>query len=922
MKALINRIRTCLTPLLAFLLCWLCGTRILQAQSLQILPQTLDLGAVRPGIQKEGEIILINPGENELKVEAILIGEQFTVSPPSMQLLGGERSAVKVLFEARQEGEYEAELLLQVKGFLKTEKFPVPLRALVAQARLTIDPDPSQGLDMGALEVGETARRTIVLGNPGAVGLTIDAISLAEADSAFQLTAPEAVSLAPGETVELQIDFHPRRGGTHQDRLVVSTPDLTPSRLEIAIAGQGLAPRAQFSPIPEVGMVFGELELGKTRTLDLTVLNQGRADLRIDALEISSGAFITTWDPTSAQVLPADERLQIPISFRPRYEGRASARLLIRCNDPEHPEVEIPLLGAALQSPPQIELLNEDVIDFGNVAIGKDERDHLLVWNQGGTPFTVTMDLEGPASGEFELETASVLLQPGEFRKASVKFIPRERGECSADLLVETDSGTRSIELQGVGKFLELTPISLDFDRVVVGKSSNLQAEIFNFGNADFTITNIVPSDPKVFAIQSQVSPANKFILPADGLRPLPISVTFSPPARGVFNGVLQLQGYWDEAFETREILLSGTGIAADIELHPAGPFAFDYVVLGQTETQTIVATNTGDTDLQVEAHPESPEAAIEPDAFTLQPGQSTSLQLTFQPQALGKRDSRVRLISNAVKEKALPLQVTGQGGLDNVDLERVTSVIVSRKTQFDTLKVRWNNTPVVLHDQTKVDLVFKIPEDLRQAMIGRKFFIEWTKLDHNYDEQGGPSQLELQIQDAGETHVLAEMLNLRLLESGNKRVRLKISTQNHPNAPLYSISQIFEAGGWKFEFEAKPLVSFFSIRPARTWTDAEGIEQEGETERLIGLPGIAFFGWHNAENQSVSGIHLTAIGNVLEALSTENSLAVSLGIAVSFYKDRFMFGIGRDVYDHRSKEKRKGTQDYIMTFKYWGLQK
>ncbi|MFQ5696561.1 MAG: hypothetical protein ACE5HB_11270, partial [Terriglobia bacterium] len=50
----------------------------------------------------------------------------------------------------------------------------------------------------------------------------------------------------------------------------------------------------------------------------------------------------------------------------------------------------------------------------------------------------------------------------------------------------------------------------------------------------------------------------------------------------------------------------------------------------------------------------------------------------------------KVRLISNAVKAAALPLQVTGKGGLDNVDLERVVSVLVSRKTRFDTLEVRW----------------------------------------------------------------------------------------------------------------------------------------------------------------------------------------------------------------------------------------
>jgi hypothetical protein len=119
----------------------------------------------------------------------------------------------------------------------------------------------------------------------------------------------------------------------------------------------------------------------------------------------------------------------------------------------------------------------------------------------------------------------------------------------------------------------------------------------------------------------------------------------------------------------------------------------------------------------------------------------------------------------------------------------------------------------------------------------------------------------------------------------------------------------------------AKPwwAVVSITIRPGRDWID-DGEQVEGETERLIGLPGIAFLGWHNAEHPALSGVHLIAIGNVLEALSTGNSIAVSMGIAVSLYRDRFLFGLGYDIYDSRPRAKRKGSQDYIMTFKYSGL--
>ena len=160
----------------------------------------------------------------------------------------------------------------------------------------------------------------------------------------------------------------------------------------------------------------------------------------------------------------------------------------------------------------------------------------------------------------------------------------------------------------------------------------------------------------------------------------------------------------------------------------------------------------------------------------------------------------------------------------------------------------------------------------------------------------------------------------MQLSEENNRRVRLRITTHSYPGAPPQSVSQLLEAGGWKWEFEAKPLVSFLTIRPGRDYTDADGNAIPGQTERLIGLPGLAFAGWHNVDSPSISGIHFTAIGNVLEALSTGNSLAISLGVAISFYKDQFLFGFGWDIYDSRPQAKKKGSQDYIMTFKYSGL--
>ena len=370
----------------------------------------------------------------------------------------------------------------------------------------------------------------------------------------------------------------------------------------------------------------------------------------------------------------------------------------------------------------------------------------------------------------------------------------------------------------------------------------------------------------------------------------------------------------------TLDILLKGNGVAAEIEVNPAGVVDFGYAILGEQMERTFVATNVGDTVLQVEAHPQSKEAHVTPAQFALAPGESVRLTLFFMPNALGERRGRVLLVSNDVKDRARPLEYKGHGVLADIDLAQIVEVLVSRGEQTQPLAVGWNNVPVVQKDGTKVDVAFAIPDSLRRTLIGREMVVEWTRLDENYAPKGSPQKRKVAIYESSGERILAEDLNLRLSEEDKRRVRLKITTHSYPGAPPQSVSQVLEAGGWKWEFEAKPLVSFLTIRPGRDYKDDDGNRVRGETERLIGLPGLAFAGWHNVDNPLISGIHFTAIGNVLEALSTGNSLAISLGVAISFYKDQFLFGFGWDIYDSRPRAKRKGSQDYIMTFKYSGL--
>ena len=887
---------------------------MLYAQPIAIEPSDLDLGAVKIGVETQGAIRLSNQDDDELEIVVSINGSGFTTEPDTLRLAGKATASVIVRFAATAVGTATGTLVLRVKSFIKDEIFTVPLQAAAAHPAFALL--PTTELDFGAIKIGQSTTAAVLLKNISSVAAEFGAISIADPQTPFAIEQTDDSLPEPSSEKQLQITFSPERGGPFATELIVASPDF--DDLTIPLLGQGLAPLIAVSPLPEVGIDFETVELGQHPARRVTVLNQGQADLHIEAAATEGTAFALAGALFPA-IVAAGDRLELSVVFGPQNEGDKIGALHLNTNDPIAPDLEIPLQGRAQISPPHIEILNGTGIDFSNVPIGKTARDHLLLWNRGGSPFTVQMNLVEDEGVEFNLEQSSVLLQPGTSAKIALGFSPKEIGTRQAALSVETELGLQTLRLQGIGQFLKLSPAIVDFGQVAVGENSSKVIEIANIGNADLNIHQI-RSTSDDFTLYTEIDPKNKFLLPANSLRTLPLHVAFSPSGRGTISGNLHLDGFWEEGMETLDILLNGSGVAAEIELHPQGVVDFGYVVLGESSEQTLVATNAGDTVLQVESHPQSKEARIEPAQFALGPGESTRFKVFFKPEALGERLGRVLLVSNDVKDRARPLKYKGHGALENIDLARITQVIVSRGETSENLTVAWNNAPIVQKDGTKVDIAFQIPDSLRQALIGREIIVEWTKLDENYDPKGGTQQQKVRIYESSGGTVLAEDLNLRLLEKDNRRVRIKITTHGYPGAPPQNISQVLEAGGWKWEFEAKPLISFLTIRPGRDYTDSAGNKIKGKTERLIGLPGLAFAGWHNVDNPSISGIHFTAIGNVLEALSTENSLAVSMGLAVSFYKDQFLFGFGWDVYDNRSTAKDKGSQDYIMTFKYSGL--
>ena len=182
----------------------------LHAQSLQIKPQTLDLGTIKLGSRAQGKIFLENPGADALNVLVRAVGDYFSASPETLSLEPGGKSVIIVGFEAQASGEHQGQLIVQIKTFFKKDPISLPLRAHATRARIHID--PPQALQMGSLPIGTTARQIITLANPGSVPLVIDSLYLETADTPFHLSGTAPMELEPGREKILEVDFKPVLG--------------------------------------------------------------------------------------------------------------------------------------------------------------------------------------------------------------------------------------------------------------------------------------------------------------------------------------------------------------------------------------------------------------------------------------------------------------------------------------------------------------------------------------------------------------------------------------------------------------------------------------------------------------------------------------------------------------------------------------
>jgi hypothetical protein len=195
----------------------------------------------------------------------------------------------------------------------------------------------------------------------------------------------------------------------------------------------------------------------------VVVTNSGQADLSISGITISGeniGDFAQTNNcPMAPGVLAPRARCEIRVTFSPTVTGTLSAGVSIADNASGSPQT-VSLKGVSTTPGPVVSFTPASLA-FGNQPQGTSSAALAIALTNAGSrtlDINSEISINGPASGEFQIQTVKNNCPSGSFQLApktscyiGVVFAPAALGVKSAQILIVDDApgSPHSIELSG-----------------------------------------------------------------------------------------------------------------------------------------------------------------------------------------------------------------------------------------------------------------------------------------------------------------------------------------------------------------------------------------------------------------------------------------------------------------------------------------
>ena len=647
-------------------------------------PGSKNFGEVAVGSDASHTFIVSNEGQSDLNVSEVKFlhedadqfridsgGGSFTLAP------GGSREVV-VSFVPTSSGSKFTHL-----KFYSNDPDENPKWAELSGKGIGQDPDIALepgSKNFGEVAVGSDASHTFIVSNEGQSDLNVSEVKFlgGNADQFRIDIGGGSFTLAPGAIREVVVGFVPTSSGCKSTHLKFysNDPDENPKCAELSGKGIGQDPDIALEPGSKN---FGEVAVGSDASHTFIVSNAGQSDLNVsevkflhedtDQFRIDSGGGSFT--------LASGASREVVVSFVPTSSGSKMTHLKFYSNDPDENPKWADLSGEGIGQDPDI-ALDPGSKNFGEVAVGSDASHTFIVSNEGQSDLKVSeLKFLGGNADQFRIDSGggSFTLAPGASREVVVGFVPTSSGCKSTHLKFysnDPDENPKWANLSGKGIGAGVDPDialdsgSKDFGEVTVGSSASHSFTVSNKGHSDLHVSEVklIGGNPDQFRIDSG---GGSFTL-APGANH-EVMISFVPTASGPLGSHLKFYSNDpDENPAYVDLLGTGTGTGAepDIALDPA---SHDYgdVSVGSSVAYSYSVYNEGEYDLHVSevklvgGNPDQFRIDSGGGSFTLAPGVSRQVVVSFIPTSGGSKSTHLKFYSNDPDENPKWADLEGQ---------------------------------------------------------------------------------------------------------------------------------------------------------------------------------------------------------------------------------------------------------------------
>lgn len=404
--------------------------------------------------------------------------------------------------------------------------------------------------------------------------------------------------------------------------------------------------------LPSTGNVldFGSISVGTRATHLLDFVDDGRAPVQIDGIEIVSGTHTFSAKPEAQVVRGVGGKTHIQVVFHPESEGAFGDELVIHTNSTAIPELHVKLRGvggpAAVQFDPPL-------LDWGGLETGDQRTLSFDVINP--TDLNLTLSSDAP-DNEFELSGFSA--PPGRTHMTAT-YHAGALGQRHVTVSATPCATCTRVPLHGKGLALQsaiqMDPNPLTWNGVPVHHESDGTATLKNLSWRDLNIDDL-NIDGTDFAVVS--GPKGQVLAAGSSL---PVTVRFAPQHQGETQRTLTVR-YRSFAPRSGTGQLLGLGGGPQIAVTPR-TLSYDDLPVGGKERLFVYIQNAG-TYRNLEIRGLSgllpPFEASLPNGASIAPGDELKLPVDFEPTQAGSFTATLHIQSNDPASPDVTVDLSG----------------------------------------------------------------------------------------------------------------------------------------------------------------------------------------------------------------------------------------------------------------------